>query len=88
VEWLRVNFLKISVTALAVAAAAAVAQPDASGSTGNRQSETTKTNAKGERLICRMVRDPDTGSLVRGRLQVCLTAEQWTQRDQRGRRRG
>lgn len=71
------NFLKISVTAFAATAVAAVAQPDGNA-TGGSGAETTKTNEKGERLICRMVRDPDTGSLVRGRLEVCLTAEQWT----------
>lgn len=76
------NVLKYSATALVAIAAAAAAQPDSGASSGSdsNRSEETKTNEKGERVICRMVRRPDTDSLVRGRMQLCLTPEQWRRR--------
>lgn len=76
------NVLKFSAAALVAIAAAAVAQPDggASGGSDANRNETVKTNEKGERVICRMVRRPDTDSLVRGRMQLCLTPEQWRRR--------
>jgi hypothetical protein len=78
-----VSVLKFSAAAFIAVATVAVAQPDSgsssSGSETNRN-ETERTNEKGERVICRMVRRPDTDSLVRGRMQLCLTPEQWRRR--------
>jgi len=77
-----VSVLKFSAAALIAIATAAIAQPDGSSSSGSdtNRDEAVKTNDKGERLICRMVRRPDTDSLIRGRMEVCLTADQWRRR--------
>ena len=76
------SILRFSAAALVAIATVAVAQPDGSSSSGSdtNRNETERTNEKGERVICRMVRRPDTDSLVRGRMQLCLTPEQWRRR--------
>lgn len=68
-----------AVAALAAFATAAVAQPSAGNDAGTADNKTTasRTNEKGEPLICRWVHDADVGSLVQGRTRRCLTAEQW-----------
>lgn len=68
----------VPAAAFLVVATATIAQPaaDTNSSDGDR-SGATKTNDKGERLVCRWVNDADVGSLVQGRTRRCLTAEQW-----------
>ena len=70
-------FVAFALVSVATAALAQAGDGNDSRTTAEKQSGGGRVNSKGEPLICRMVRDADSGSLVRGRAERCLTAEQW-----------